>query len=60
MATHAELAVKLLRDAAAFFRNIGQQNEPLRQQMDDNATVYDQVADLLEHDPMGVIELSEN
>lgn len=60
MATHAELAVKLLRDAAAFFRNVGQQNEPLKEQMDDNATVYEQVADLLEHDPMGIVELTES
>jgi len=57
MATHAQLAAKLLRDAATFFRNVGAQNPALKEQMDDNATVYDQVADLLERDPGGEIEL---
>ncbi len=56
MATHADLAARLLRDAAQFFRTIGQQNEPLRVQMNENANIFDQVADLVEADPTGVIE----
>ncbi len=63
MATYVDLGAKLLRDAATFFRNIGEQNEPLKEQMDDNANVYEQVADLLEKDPMGELDLegeSEN
>jgi hypothetical protein len=59
MATYAQLGAKLLRDAATFFRNVGAQNQPLKQQMDDNATVYEQVADLLEKDPAGVLEMNE-
>jgi hypothetical protein len=59
MATYAQLASKLLRDAATFFRNVGAQNEPLREQMNDNASVYDQVADLVEKDPNGVLDLGE-
>jgi hypothetical protein len=59
MATHAQLAAKLLRDAATFFRNVGAQNEPLKEQMDDNASVYDQVADLLDRDPLGVLDLDD-
>jgi len=59
MITYAEMAAKLLRDAAGFFRNVGEQNPPLRDQMNDNAEVYDQVADLLEQDPMGTLELTE-
>jgi hypothetical protein len=59
MATYAQLAAKLLRDAAIFFRNVGAQNEPLRGQMNDNAKVYDQVADLLEQNPLGVLDLGE-
>ncbi len=55
--THAELAVLLLRDAAGFFRNVGEQNPALRLQMNDNAVVYERVASLLEHDPTGAIEL---
>ncbi len=57
MATYVDLGAKLLRDAATFFRNIGEQNEPLKEQMDDNANVYEQVADLLEKDPMGELDL---
>lgn len=53
MPTYANLAAKLLRDAARFFRNVGEQNPPLQEQMMDNATVYEQVADLLEKDPLG-------
>ena len=60
LATHAQIAGRLLRDAAKFFRNVAAQNEPLREQLNDNATVYDQVADLLEADPMGVLELGSD
>jgi hypothetical protein len=56
MPTHAQLAARLLRDAAGFFRTVGQQNEPLAEQMAENATVFEQIADLVEHDPTGVID----
>ena len=59
MATYAHLAAKLLRDAATFFKNVGDQNKPLKEQMDDNASVYEQVADLVESDPTGVLDLDE-
>ncbi len=59
MTTHAELAAKLLQDAANFFRNVGDQNEPIKEQMHDNANVYDQVAELLAQDPTGVLEMEE-
>lgn len=58
--THVELAIKLLRDAAGFFRNVGEQNGPIKDEMHSNADVYDKVADLLEEDPSGVIELEED
>ena len=57
--SNVELAIKLLRDAAGFFRNVGEQNPSLKIEMFDNADVYDQVADLLEDDPAGLIELDE-
>ena len=57
--SNVELAIKLLRDAADFFRNIGEQNPSLKIEMFDNADVYDQVADLLEDDPIGLIGLEE-
>lgn len=59
MATHAELAAKLLRDAANFFRNVGEQNPPLKEQMSDNADVYDQVASLVEANPTGELEMQD-
>jgi hypothetical protein len=57
MATHVDLAAKLLKDAAIFFRNVGEQNPALKEQMSDNADVYDQVADLLLSDPHGELDL---
>lgn len=59
MATYAELAARLLRDAATFFRNVGAQNPPLKEQMNDNASVYEQVADLVEHDPDGILDMND-
>lgn len=59
MATYAQLGAKLLRDAATFFRNVGAQNQPLAEQMNDNAAVYEQVAELLEQDPNGVLDLGD-
>lgn len=56
MPSHSQLAAKLLRDAAVFFRTIGDQNEPLKIQMDENAVVFEQVADLVENDPTGIIQ----
>lgn len=51
------LAVRLLRDAADFFEAVGAQNAPLAEQMTDNAQVYRQLAQRLEDDPLGVLEL---
>ena len=56
MPAHSELAAKLLRDAAAFFKTIAEQNPPLKDQMDENADVFVQVADLVEKDPNGQID----
>lgn len=56
MITHAQLAAKLLKDAAVFFRTIGAQNPPLKIQMDESADVFEQVADLVEQNPSGLIE----
>jgi len=54
--THAELAAKLLDDAAAFFRSLGEQNAPLREQMRENADVFAQMGALLRDNPLGSIE----
>ena len=52
MPTHAELSAKLLVDAATFFKTLGEQNEPLKEQMEENADVFEQLATLLGQDPM--------
>ena len=56
MPTHSQLAAQLLRDAAGFFQTIGEQNEPLRAQMMENAAVFTEVAMLVETDPLGDIQ----
>lgn len=56
MSTHAQLAARLLRDAAGFFRTVGEQNAILKPQMDENADVFEQVAVLVEQDPNGKID----
>lgn len=60
MATHADLAAKLLKDAATFFRSIGDQNPEMKEQMDENADVYEQVADLLINDPTGELNIGDD
>lgn len=58
MATNAEIAAKLLRDAATFFRHVGEQNDPIRDQMDNNAKAYEVVAELVENDPAAEFDLA--
>lgn len=58
--THAELAVLLLRDAAGFFRNVAEQNPGMAEQLNDNADVYEEVAELLAGDPLATIEMDED
>ncbi len=56
MPSHAEIAARLLRDAATFFRAVGEQNEALRDQMTENADVFEQVATLVETNPTGELQ----
>jgi hypothetical protein len=53
MPTNAQLAAKLLRDASGFFRQVGEQNPPVAEQMNQNAEAYEQVAAMVENDPTG-------
>jgi hypothetical protein len=57
MATNAEIAAKLLRDAATFFRHVGEQNDPIKDQMDSNAQAYDTIAELVETEPTAEFDL---
>jgi len=53
MATNAEIAARLLRDAAGFFRSVGEQNPPLKEHMDNNAQAFEVMAERVETDPTG-------
>ena len=57
MTTIADLGANLLEEAGGFFRNVGNQNQNLREQMTENATVFEQLAELLRNEPEG--ELGE-
>lgn len=59
MPSNAELSAHLLRNAAEFFRNVGEQNEPIREQMEANARTYEMVAEWVESDPTGEPPLSD-
>ena len=59
MTTHAELAAKLLREAATMFRSLGAPDPELGKRLDEFASVYEQVADLVEQDPTGLLEFAE-
>jgi hypothetical protein len=54
--TYAELAARLLRDAAVFFKTVGNQNPALKEQMTENAEVFEQVAGLVETNPTGTLD----
>jgi FKBP-type peptidyl-prolyl cis-trans isomerase SlyD len=56
MPKHYELAAQLLGDAAAFFETLAEQNEPLREQMTENAAVFREVGHLTMTNPMGEIQ----
>jgi len=60
MTTNAEIAAKLLRDAATFFRHVGNQNDPIKDQMDSNADAYETVAELVETEPNGKFDMVEH
>lgn len=57
MATHAQLAAQFLRDAADFFQSMGEQNQPLKEQMAQYADTFRTVAELVEKDPNGHIDI---
>ena len=59
MLTHAQLAARLLRDAAAFFRQLSIENPAIGEAMIDNAAIYEQVADMVEESPNETIQLDE-
>ena len=55
MATNAQTAAILLRQAAQYFRAIGGQHPAMGPRLSANAETYERVADLVEADPKGAI-----
>lgn len=53
MPTYAELAAELLEDSASFFQKLASQNEPIRQEMTENAMIYKRLAETLRAEPTG-------
>jgi hypothetical protein len=51
--TYAELAARLLRDAATFFNTLGSQNPDLQQEMARNVMLYNGVADFVDQGETG-------
>ncbi len=51
---HSEMAARLLTDAATFFRSIAEGNEPIADQMNHNANVYDELSELVRKNPHGI------
>ena len=60
MPTYADITCQLLTDAASFFLKLGEENEPLKDQMEENAKVFEQVSVLLSQDPTGSVEDKTN
>lgn len=57
--THAILAARLLRDAADFFKHLANDNPEMADAMNENAAMYEQVADMVETNPTGTLDLEE-
>ena len=55
MTTHAQLAARLLREAADIYRSLGAEDPELREKTEEFAELYDHVADLVEDDPQGIV-----
>ncbi|MBL8666186.1 MAG: hypothetical protein JNM48_01855 [Rhodospirillales bacterium] len=56
MRTHADLAAKLLREAAIMFRTMAGTTDELAEKLGEFADVYDQVALLVETDPLAELQ----
>ena len=53
--TNAQFASKLLREAAEFYRTLGDSSPEMKDRMDEFGVLYDQVAALLDADPAGLV-----
>ncbi|HRK95585.1 MAG TPA: hypothetical protein PK694_04620 [Rhodospirillales bacterium] len=53
MKTNADLAARLLREAAFIYRTLGQGDNADRRRMMEFADLYERVAEQVERDPLG-------
>ncbi len=53
--TNAGIAAQLLREAAEFYRTLGSSSPELKDRMDEFGVLYEQVAELLDADPIGLL-----
>ena len=59
MTTHAELAARLLREAAIIFRTINLPDVGVQQRLDTFGELYERVADLVEQAPTDPLDPAE-
>jgi hypothetical protein len=59
MTTHAELAARLLREAAVIFRTAQWGDASLQERLAEFSRLYDRVADLVESEPTRELQPSE-
>lgn len=57
--SHAEMAARLLEDAAKFFVAIAETNEPIREQMNQNAQVFGQLAQQVRENPTAEVPVPD-
>ncbi|MGB4108152.1 MAG: hypothetical protein WBK55_10220 [Alphaproteobacteria bacterium] len=53
---YSQLCAQLLRDSAVFWRKIAAQNEPIREQVEFNADICEQIAEAVAKDPLGILD----
>lgn len=55
MKTNAHVAAQLLREAAEFYRTLGESSPEMKDRMEEFGELYEKVAGLLDTDPDGVL-----
>lgn len=53
--TNAGIAAQLLREAADFYRTLGDSSPELKDRMNEFGVLYEQVAERLDADPKGLL-----
>lgn len=59
MTTHAELAARLLREAAIIFRTINLPDAEVQRRLDTFGSLYERVAELVEQSPTDPLDPAE-